>query len=125
MDSFSNTFLYPSGAVWRSSRRMLLLMRVSSGSIAVFEISVFRSNMNSNSAFFMFSSVISLFVVKFPSMWLIGMFFASFPSVFYLFRSTIDKLSPRIIMLYSSVSSGSWSVSTSSRLCSGYSWIGW
>ena len=51
MYSFSNTQLYPCSAVSQFSRRMLLLTRVISRSIVVFEISVFRSNINSNSAF--------------------------------------------------------------------------
>ena len=68
MDSCSITDVYQSGAVSRSSRRMLFLTRVSSGSIAVYEISVFRSNIIGNSAFFKFSSVIFLFVVRFPTM---------------------------------------------------------
>ena len=70
--------------------------------------------MNSNSAFFMFSSVAFLFVFKFPTMWLIWMYFASFPSVLYLLESTIGKLSPRRIMLSSSVSSSPLSISPSS-----------
>ena len=46
MDSFLNTVLYPSGVVSRSSRRMLLLTRVSSGSIAVFSRRVFLLRKN-------------------------------------------------------------------------------
>ena len=53
------------------------------------------------------------------------MYFASFPSVLYLFKSTIGKLSPRIMMLSSSVSSGSWSISPSFGFSSGSCLIGW
>ena len=125
IDSFSNTGLYPSGAVSQSSRLMLVLTRVNSGSIAVFKISVFKSSINSNSAFLILSSVIFLFAVRFPTMWLICMYLASLLSVLYLDRFTIGKLSPRIIMLSSSVSSSSCSISPSSGLYSVSSGSGW
>ena len=124
IDSFSNTCLYLSCAVSQSSRHMLILTRVSSGSIAVFEISVFKFSMNSNCAFFTFSSVVSLFVVRFPTKWLIWMFFASFPSVLYLLKSTIGQLSPRSIMLSSSVSTGPWAISPPSVFFQSSSSIG-
>ena len=102
IESLSKTGLYPSGAVSLSSRLMLALTRVISGSIAIFEIKVFTSSMKLNPAFFMFSSVIFLFLVSLPTMWFLWIF--SLPSVWYLLRSTIGRLSPRIITLSSSVS---------------------
>ena len=114
IESLSNTGLYPSGVVSLSSRLMLALTLVSSRSMAVFEISVFRSSINSNSAFFIVSSVIFLFPDNFPTIWFIWIQCASFPSVLNLLRSTIGKLSPLLITLSSSVSGCSGSISPSS-----------
>ena len=71
IDSLSKTARYPSGNVSRSSLRILFLTRVTSGSISVFALNVFRSIIKSNSAFLKWSSVIFLFLVSFPTIWLI------------------------------------------------------
>ena len=61
MESFPNTGLYPSGVASLSSRLMLILTLLSSGSMAVLAIRVFKSTMNSNSAFFIVCSIIFCF----------------------------------------------------------------
>ena len=81
-------------------------------------MSVFSSIMNSNSAFFDFSLVAFLLTFSFPTMWFICKHFASLMSALYLLESTINMLSPLIIMLSSSVSGGCWSVCSCSSIFS-------
>ena len=57
----------------------MVLTQVGSRSIAVFEIIVFRSYMNTNAAFLMFYSVTFSFAVRFSTMWFIRMYLASCP----------------------------------------------
>ena len=54
-------------------------------------------------------------LVSIPTMWIVWIYFASLPSVLSFVKSTIDKLSRRIITLSSSVSAAC-SISPSSRI---------
>ena len=83
----------------RSSLVSASFTRFSSASVADFAIRLFRSSMKSISAFLIVSSVTFFPSVTTPIIWLICTKCASFLSVLQFFRSTIGRLSPRMIWL--------------------------
>ena len=102
--SFSNVVRYAIGAVFFSFRLIASLSLFNSASVADFAISVLGSSMKLNSAFLIVSSVAFLFPVMLSITWFIWINCVSFPSVLKAFKSTIGKLSPRIIWLSPSLS---------------------
>ena len=78
-----------------------VLIQLISQSVAVFAISVFKSSMQSNSAFLVVSSFPSLLSVTFRSKLSIRIFCASSPSVLYFRSSTFGRMSHRIMTLSS------------------------
>ena len=86
-----------------SSRCMLFLTRVSSGQ-SLFVNQIFK--VHNKLEFRLFDVLFGcfFFVVSIPTIWFICIYFASLPWVLSFVRSTIGKLSPRMITLSSSVS---------------------